>query len=149
MYSVIKKGIFSYKDGKITYQGERYFDSGIITYYLIEYGLQRLQGAKDILYDVSFNFGKKIGLDKNKEHIVNYLSALGWGDILFALKTDEEFVHIDYFPWCPLESEIEQYSLIAGLVSGLMSSLLKKDIRLKNTIKATNTIQNKFSLTIK
>jgi predicted hydrocarbon binding protein len=148
MYSLIKKGTFQYKDGKVSYLGERYFDSGILTYYLIEYGLQKLEGSNNILYEIGYSFGKTIATSKSQEYVNNYLSALGWGDVLFGVTAGKESVVLDHFPWCALEEQIPSFNLIMGLISGLVSGIRNKELRFTRIEKITNAYQNKFSIRI-
>lgn len=148
MYSLIKKGIFQYKEGKITYLNERYFDSGIITYYLIEYGLKQLKAVDEVIYNIGFEFGKKIAMNKEKSYILNIFSALGWGDINLLYGRGKDFVIINYFPWCVIESKLDKFPLIMGLISGSLSSLKNKEIHLRQMEKIINTQQKKFSIKI-
>jgi predicted hydrocarbon binding protein len=148
MYSLIKKGTFQYKDGKVSYIGERYFDSGILTYYLLEFGLQNLKGSNDTLYDIGYEFGKPIGSSKSQDYVINYLSALGWGDVIFGTTGGKESVVLDHFPWCVTEEKMPKFNLIMGLVSGLISGIRNKEIKFTRLEKITNVYQNKFSVRI-
>jgi len=112
------------------YRGDRYFGCEASVIYLLEDELRKI-GAEDILFDVSFNYGKKVAMevhDDYRTYITDYMSALGWGDVYMLGKTRSG---CDYFPYTNY-SKNSDFVLFKSLISGLLSGLLDKDIKLKH-----------------
>lgn len=127
---LIDSGFFTYSNGELMYRGDRYFGCEASVIYLLEDELRKI-GAEDILFDVSFNYGKKVAMevhDDYRTYITDYMSALGWGDVYMLGKTRSG---CDYFPYTNY-SKNSDFVLFKSLISGLLSGLLDKDIKLKH-----------------
>jgi hypothetical protein len=130
MKQLIDGGLFRFKDRKIVFRGTRYFSAEISLYYILEMELEKLNNGKKVLFDVSFDFGKKIGAECDSEidkFIMDYLSALGFGDILLRTENGKKRLISNYFPWTSL-SEQSNFTIFSGITSGLLSGSTDKDI---------------------
>ena len=94
------------------------------------------------MFDVSFDYGKSLAEESKQElnnhtalgsaesFITNYMSALGWGDILVMKKSRKYTVVSNYFPWTKWAKNIK-FIMFRGIISGLLSGFLNKKITLK------------------
>ncbi|MEM5782449.1 MAG: hypothetical protein QXD43_04625, partial [Candidatus Aenigmatarchaeota archaeon] len=87
--SLIDAGFFDYKHGQVTYRGERFFLCEASFMYILEKELKKIKNGLKILWDCSFDFGKRLAEISGKQEpckfIMDFFPALGFGDIL-ALK---------------------------------------------------------------
>jgi len=133
---LINEKIFKYSRGVISYKNERYFiwESHLI--YFLEMELNKLNKGENVLFACAFDYAKKLAEsrdDKNYEKfIADYMSALGYGDI-FIKKDGASFtVFSNYFPWTIFSDKIS-YAFYRGLLSGLFSGFIRKEIKLEKT----------------
>ncbi len=128
--SLVDSGFYKYEPGVAKFGNERYLFCESSIWYLIEIELGKL-GANGLIFDVAFETGKKVGKEHKrygaKGFLTDYLSSLGYGDVQ---QLSEREVSIDYFPWTRYVDEI-QFDLLRGLVSGLLSGLTGKEIKLR------------------
>jgi len=140
---LIDSGFFSYSQGIVQYKNERHFLCEASLMYILEKELKKLKGAEKILFEVSFNYGKNLikrGQEETKEcvmspritenFVTDYMSALGWGDILVLKKSGKYSVVSNYFPWTKWAKDIK-FIMFRGIISGLLSEISNKKIILK------------------
>ncbi|MCK4729920.1 MAG: hypothetical protein KAT28_01235 [Candidatus Aenigmarchaeota archaeon] len=140
---LIDSGFFKYVQGDICFKGERHFLCEASFMYILEKELKKIKGAGKILFDVSFDYGKSLAEKGEQEtnnrdyssgtaegFITNYMSALGWGDILVMKKSGKYTVISNYFPWTKWAKDIK-FIMFRGIISGLLSGFLNKKIILK------------------
>ncbi|MFW6014377.1 MAG: hypothetical protein ACOCZQ_02140 [Nanoarchaeota archaeon] len=130
-YNMLQSRIFNFDGNLITYKNQVFFDCAVLLYYLMELILQKDNESREIVYQLSFDYGKKIAEDENSSYIPQLLAALGWGDTLITQEDDKISVHIFYFPWCSIINEGVEFLLFRGLLSGMLSSTLHRKIDLK------------------
>ncbi|MEM5872255.1 MAG: hypothetical protein QXD55_00105 [Candidatus Aenigmatarchaeota archaeon] len=129
---LINSGFIKYSYGVVNYKEDRYFLCEASLMYILERELKKLNNANKILFDVSFNWGKEL-IKKEKQDpckfIMDFMPALGWGDIVVLKKENKYSVVISYFPWTKWADEIN-FTMIRGMLSGILSAnrkvLLKK-----------------------
>ncbi len=140
---LIDSGFFEYSKGVIHYKDERHFLCEASLMYILEKELKKLKGGGKVLFDVSFDYGKSLA-EKSKQEInnpssssgsaesfiTNYMSALGWGDILVMKKSGKYTVVSNYFPWTKWAKNIK-FIMFRGIISGLLSGFLNEKITLK------------------
>jgi len=144
--TLIDSGFIKYKHGQIIYHNERFFEFEINFMYIIEKELSALKGASDVLWNVSFEWGKELANEVGKQEpvkfIMDFFPALGFGDIL--VKKNPWKVMVNYFPWTRLYEEVN-FVMFRGMISGLICGLTGNVVRLEKTKK---TLYNKgFSIT--
>ncbi|RLI99413.1 MAG: hypothetical protein DRP06_03545 [Candidatus Aenigmatarchaeota archaeon] len=139
---LIDSGFFEYSKGAIHYKDERHFLCEASLMYILEKELKKLKGGGKVLFDVSFDYGKSLAEESKYElnnhatsgsaesFITNYMSALGWGDVLVIKKSGKYTVISNYFPWTKWAKDIK-YLMFRGMISGLLSGFLNKKITLK------------------
>lgn len=137
LQNLINAGIFQYKHGGISYLGERYLlDEAHLVYYL-DNEFSKLSDGHELLFQVGFDYGKNLnfethkGPSSSKNFIMDYLTALGWGDVLVKKSGSAYTVITSYFPWSELFRPGQDFPMFRGLVSGLLSAQEKTDIHLK------------------
>ena len=138
--SLLDSGFFNYAEGMMVFKGERYFLCESNLSYLLEEELKRVKDGLDLLFNASFDYGKRI-TEKLKDasyvkFIMDYLSALGWGGISVSEKDGRFRVTSLYFPWTEYSTNSD-FVLFRGLVSGMLSGFLGRYIRLDNVRKDT------------
>ncbi len=126
--TLIDSKFFSYNNGIIMNNDQRYFTLEVSALSFIEKELQDYQ--KDI-YDASFNAGRVI-LENVKnvsiKTIIDYLSAFGWGDVLILEKNNNYVINANYLPYTEIYKNTN-YSIFSGIVSGMLSVVLKREIK--------------------
>jgi predicted hydrocarbon binding protein len=139
---LIEQKIFQLTGMHIKYKDMSMINISDVFIYILEMNLDNK--SKDMLYDISFESGKSIKNIPNTSFIVNFISALGWGDLLIQSAGGKVAAKLDMFPWRYEEKDIADFSLFSGFISGLLSSYYKKDLRLRK-IKKTY-VGNSFSV---
>ncbi len=134
--NLINNKVFKYSAGIIERNGERFFNVGLPYFYLLELELKQLNGASSVLFDISFEFGKSFINSENAQGVIDYLSAMGWGDLFIMKKSDKYSVIANFFPWTQFAENID-FSLYRGLLSGMLSSVYKKDIKFRKFTHST------------
>ena len=137
---LIDANVFNYSHGILSYKNERFFICEASSIYILENELKKLKGADRLLFQVSFDFGKRIAEEKKAEglkFVTDFASALGLGDVMALSKKGKWYVTVNYFPWIKFSHEIN-FSLLTGLLSGLLSGLLDKKIVLTKTVADTS-----------
>ncbi len=85
--SLIDSGFFEYHHGQVTYKGERFFLCEASFMYILERELAKVKNGLRILWDVSFDFGKRLAEVSGKQDpckfIMDFFPALGFGDMNF------------------------------------------------------------------
>ena len=146
-YNMLKSKIFNFDEGLVTYKDQVFFNCTVILYYLMELVLQQDKETKEIIYQLSFDYGREIAKNESHDFVPQILAALGWGDTLITQKQNNITVQIFYFPWCSIIEEGIEFLLFRGLLSGMLTSTLNRKINLKKSEKLTrdNYIVMKFS----
>jgi len=129
---LIDSGLFKHKGNYVIYLDERHFYSEESIIDLLEMEIQKIDGCEDFVYDVCFEFGKKFAkkMKGNLDSVSTYISAVGWGDILILKKAGKINVYSNYFPWTIHSSKIN-FVIFSGVISGMISAIENKDIKLK------------------
>jgi len=125
---LIDGGFFKYVDNKITFNEDRYFECDTHFVYSLENELSKLSEGKKILFDTAFEFWRdlasKIKNQKKNTFMIDYISALGWGDILV---TEGNITSLNY-PWT-IYSNDSDFTLFRGMISGLTSGFIGIDTK--------------------
>ena len=86
----INSKLFSFKEGIILRGDQRFFIYEISGLYMLENELLKDELTKNILYETSFEVGKKMLLDHKQNltlnDLIDLLTAFGWGDVLIIEK---------------------------------------------------------------
>lgn len=131
----IEDRFFSFNRGMINYKGDRYFIVEASLNYLLEMELKRFKWGEGLLFDISFEYGK--ALAKKEVHnnpckfITDFMSALGWGDILASKRGGDYNVSVNCFPWTNWYRDIK-YIIFRGILSGIISGFSGRKVVLKN-----------------
>jgi len=132
---MINFGFFDYSRGVVRHRDERYFLCEATLPYLLELGLKKLKDGTKILFDCAFTHGERIGKLQGKvdpqRFMMQFLSASGWGDVLVLKSKGGYKVISAYFPWTKFAGDVK-FEMYRGLVSGLLSGCLNKEIILSN-----------------
>ncbi len=130
--SLIDGKFFEYRDCMVLFKGVRHFEMDPYFIYLIEEETSVLESGKETLFEAAFKTGKsiiKVANDRSLNFITDYLSALGWGDVLVEESRGVFTFSSTYHPWTKYSLKSE-YTIIRGLVSGMLSEQRQKEIRL-------------------
>ncbi|ODS40342.1 hypothetical protein BEH94_05435 [Candidatus Altiarchaeales archaeon WOR_SM1_SCG] len=129
---LINSGVFKHRENYVMYLDERHFHCEASMIDLLETEIQKLGGGEDLMYDVCFEFGKKLGkkMAQEKYSASTYMSAIGWGDILVMKKSGKTSVYSKYFPWTIYSNKLN-FIYFSGIMSGMLSGIENKDIKLK------------------
>ena len=129
--SYLNAKIFSYEKGIIKYKNtqERFFLMEVSGLYLLESVLKSKKLDKSV-FDIAYDTGKNMldDLNYNIESMLELMTALGWGEVILLPGKDINIV-INHFPWTGWYKSID-YLVIRGLLSGILSKIYKKDVRL-------------------
>jgi hypothetical protein len=118
---LIDAGFFDYFKRELTFKGERYFPCEASIIYMIENELKKLDGGPELLFSTSSSSVK--GMNNKGDagkFITDYISALGWGDILVLQKGNVYVVTVESFPWTKFSKE-SAFIIFRGMLSGLIS----------------------------
>jgi predicted hydrocarbon binding protein len=129
--SLVQSKVFSYAKGKLAYKEFRHMHVESLIAYLLEKELVKSKELEKELFDACARAGRKIGQASGESDfrvfVTDYFSATGWGDVQ-SLKTEKTIsVNVRYFPWHDYKTE---FLVFRGLVSGVISGIIKKDIYL-------------------
>lgn len=137
--NLIDSMLIKYSHGKITYKNERFFLCEASFIYLLEKELKKLKGGLKVLWDVSFEFGKKLAeISKHDDPvkiIMDLFPALGFGDILVNKNSETKYdIFVNYFPWTKWAPEVD-FTMFRGMLSGVISGSVGKKVELKKVEK--------------
>lgn len=136
--NLIDSKFVKFRHGQITYKRERFFPVEASFVYILEKELSRIKGGLDILWQVSYDFGKKLAeiLERPNplKFIPDFFSALGYGDIFVTTSREKYEIFVQYFPWLPHWREID-FVMLRGIFSGIISNFVEKPIRLEKISK--------------
>lgn len=129
MRELIDVGFFKYANKKILFQDSPHFSLEISIFYILEKELSKLKRGRDLLFDICFKYGKRISASylKTKESITDYLSALGFGDIILKGNAKTMEIVANNFPWTDF-SEKSDFTLFRGLASGIVSGCVGRNV---------------------
>ena len=132
---LINSGVFSYFGKRVLkFKNERHFPCEVGLIYLLEIEMKKLKNGQEILFNTSFDYGKKLAKNEAKvgyrKFITDYMSALGWGDILVTKKSGKYKIYSKHFPWTEFLDEVD-FTIYRGILSGLLSEFLDEKILLK------------------
>jgi hypothetical protein len=122
---------FDYENGAVISKGIRHFEFDPHIIYFLEEECKKLPNGAELLFQTCFDIGVKIVTSADKKttmFIMDYLSALGWGDILVLSDNENAEFCSRFYPWTSLSTNSE-YIVFRGLVSGMLSSALDKEIK--------------------
>ena len=121
--SMIDSGFFEYKHGQVTYNGERFFLCEASFMYILERELAKIKNGLKILWDCSFDFGKRLAEISGKQDpckfIMDFFPALGFGDVLAVTKRGKYEIYVNYFPWLEWWNDID-FVMFRGMLSGCL-----------------------------
>ncbi|MEM5826335.1 MAG: hypothetical protein QXM64_03025, partial [Candidatus Aenigmatarchaeota archaeon] len=136
--SLIDAGFFDYKHGQVTYRSERFFLCETSFMYILEKELKKIKNGLKILWDCSFDFGKRLAEISGKQEpckfIMDFFPALGFGDILASRKEGRYEIFVKYFPWLEWYKDID-FTMFRGMLSGVISGFTEKNVKLKKIVK--------------
>lgn len=144
--TLVGSNIFDYKHGVLKYKDDRYFITEASLPDLLEIYLSKL-GAGRLLFDVAFEFGSRIcQYNKDTNFFSDYLSALGWGEVIFNISQKTVKILSNHLPWT-MYSDKTKKLVFCGLLSGLVSEYLNKrtELKLTNISKLGNSYSAVFS----
>ena len=102
--------------------------------YILEKELKKVENGLEILWQVSFDFGKRLAELAGKQDpckfIMDFFPALGFGDILVVEKKSKYEVFVNYFPWLEWYDEVD-FTMFRGMLSGVISGFIGKNVELK------------------
>jgi hypothetical protein len=128
----IDSGFFKYTHGMITYRDQRLFLCEASFMYILEKELGKSGCRK--LFDLAFSWGKSLASSEKRQDpasfLMDFLPALGWGDVLVRKTGSGYEVLADLFPWTKWYKDVD-YSIFRGLVSGMISGFTGKKTELK------------------
>ncbi len=131
---LLDNGFLEYKRGRLTYNKKRFFLCDAHLLYILEEEISRLDKGEENLFDICFNYGKKLrqlyGDDDFERFITDFFPALGFGDI-FLLEKNKYKIGGLFYPWT-IFSEKSKYIVFRGIMSGLLSDSLKEKVEFKN-----------------
>ncbi|RKX90949.1 MAG: hypothetical protein DRP84_12360 [Spirochaetes bacterium] len=142
--------IFRYEHGIIRHREERllWLESSIM--YLLEKELKKLPHALDILWKVSYDWGKKLAEKAGKQNpakfIMDFFPALGFGDILVLEKSGKYKIYVNYFPWTKWAQEID-FAMFRAMLSGIIAGFIGREVKLKLIERNTSSSKG-FSLVL-
>lgn len=125
--SMINYKVIEFKDGSVTFHNKRFFEWD--AHYI--YFLEQLYTDQELLFDLTKQYYQKVGEEMGDklsvDYISNFLGAMGWGDI--SIYSGPK-VQVKHYPYTSLYQKT-QYTLIRGILSGLLTTLHKEDVNLK------------------
>jgi len=138
---LIDIGFFQYSHGQITYNNERFFLCEASFMYILEKELKKVKNGLKVLWDCSFEFGKKLTEISKKQDpckfIMDFFPALGFGDILATESGEKYKIYVNYFPWLNWWKDID-FTMFRGMLSGVISGFTEKKVELKKIKKDTS-----------
>lgn len=111
----------------------------------LEIMLSELKGGSDLLFDICFEWGKKFSKKQNNNFIAEMLAIFGYGDVIIRSQSSGYKVHMIQHPWTPNEEENQEYAMLRGIISGMLSEVNQKEIKLSKVEKSYE--KDKFSVT--
>jgi len=131
---LINIGFFRYRKGILSYKNMRFFGCESHIIYLLEQEISRLNGGKELLFEICFEYGRLLqelyGYKDYKKFIPDFFPALGFGDILI-IDSDELKIGVTYYPWTVFSNQSE-YIIFRGIMSGFVSKSLDRTIKFSN-----------------
>jgi hypothetical protein len=135
---LINSKFFKYKHGLITYGTERFFLCEASFMYFLEKELKNIDGGLELLWNISFNFGKILAEKSGKQDpckfITDFFPALGFGDVLAVVNDGKYNLSVNYFPWTKLADNTD-FVMFRGMLSGVISGFTNKKIEFKTVNK--------------
>ncbi|MFA5931371.1 MAG: hypothetical protein WC821_03600 [archaeon] len=134
---LLNSKFFSYNQGVIQKDSQRYFIFETSGIYILETDLKLNPGFLEVLLEVSIKQGVnlwEVGA-KNTQGLADFLTAFGWGDVLIMKKAGKYLVNIDYYPWTPLVDK-SNFTIIQGILQGALSKIDNRIVIFSN--KKTN-----------
>jgi hypothetical protein len=148
MKELIDAGFFQYEERVLEFNGERYFPCEASFAEKLEVEAARVPKASQALFQACREFGEKTGLKAGSEpaaFVTDYLSALGWGDVLVEEKKGKISVSARCYPWTPRTPQTT-LAFFRGLASGLVSSAFARKTVYRNA--RTQLQDTTFSVTL-
>lgn len=133
---LIQTGFFTYREGVLSFRGERYVNCESHMLYYLENALAGLPDGEPLLAEISRGFGKSIAQGSGVgghglvQFITDYFSALGWGDVGVVDAHEHPMVFALAFPYTEFAEGSKQV-IFLGLVSGVLSHALGREVRLR------------------
>lgn len=131
---LLNAGFIDFKKGILSYKNNRLFHCDVHLLYLLEKEVLKLQNGDKVLFDACVEYGKLLretyGKTNYEKFIPDFFSALGFGDIL-VLEADKLSISSKYYPWTVFSKETK-YTVFRGIMSGIVSSSLGKNIEFTN-----------------
>jgi hypothetical protein len=143
---LLDAGFFDYRHGILTYKKIRFFHCESHILYLIEQEISKLKDGEKTLFDACFEYGKFVvqnhGENDYQKFISDYYPALGFGDIA-VIDPEKLRIAAIYFPWTRY-SEGARYIIFRGIMSGIISGSLDKEVKFERF----STTMNPYTLVI-
>ena len=130
--NLLNSKTFSYKNGSLQYKNIRYFHCESNMPYLLEKEISKLPNGSETLFDICYDYGvflqKQYGGRDYKKFIMDYFSALGWGEVITILKEGKPTVTAVYYPWTNFSVD-SKYIIFRGVLSGFISKCINKELK--------------------
>lgn len=130
----IDGNLLEYKSGNLIYKNDRFFYTESSFLPIIELEIGKLEHGQETLFDVCFDYGKNFSKNLTNENYSKFLTdffpAFGYGDIQCSEKNGKMHLVSLFYPHT-LFLEKAQFSIFRGWVSGILSGLLNKELKLE------------------
>lgn len=131
---LLDTGFFNYSKGIVSYHSDRFFDTEISLFYLLEEEISRLPNGEQILFNAGAEYGRRLqkiyGGTDYKKFISDFFPALGFGDIVVHDGNNLE-ICTNYYPWTVF-SDHSQFIIFRGIMSGIVSGALQQRINFQH-----------------
>ena len=120
---------FTYDQGVIQKESQRYFIFEASGVYILENELKNKPDFLSVLFDVSIKQGKmlwEIGA-KDTSALSDLLTSFGWGDVFIMKKANKLLINIDFYPWTSLFDKSE-FTIIHGILKGALSKIENREV---------------------
>ena len=128
---------FSYEDGILQHGLERFFLLEASGWYLLEVEFSKEKETKELLFSSAFNTGTVIMNNPTLQEVSGFISGTGWGIPTVLSKKDKLSVILEHVPWTKYCDQIN-FSILNGLLCGLLSSVYKRKVLFSSPIKDLN-----------
>ncbi len=126
--TLIDSKIFTFNNGMIKCNNERYFILEVSAIYILE---KDLSAYADQLYAAAFKAGNSIlknAKNASIKTVTDYLTAFGWGDVIVLNDKNKYTVNVSHFPYTQFYKEVN-YVIFSGIISGMISTITNEDVR--------------------
>jgi predicted hydrocarbon binding protein len=128
---IIDKGLFYFKDDCIINCYSAFL-------YLLSTETYKLPSVENLFFDSGYEWAIKKDYIVNLQSISDFFSVMGFGDLIIKYDNNRYTAVINNFIWDSLETQTTDFPLIRGFISGMLSKVERKEIRLRKCEKIHN-----------